>query len=445
MADNSFDDDLDEFEESADERNMKKKAGTTFVNKPYDEAFEISQDLSVAESFDGRDHKHDKERKLRNDKYDEAFDISQSMDHGGSPHKSAAKVTKAKTINDEKDSKNIDNRNSSQSIQNRPFDEALEFSHSGSDDSVDTVSERKNEKNSKANLDNMPKTNNSKPAPSIAPNTQSTQQQKVQGPANNKTQTQFNKSQQQNSKTDDESSEGDGHDEDNGEESYDNIEGAYNSKDYQHLDVTGEIRDLFQYIERFRPQEMELDTTLKCFIPEYIPSIGEMDACIKVPRPDGRDDELGLKVLDEPSSNQSDPTVLELQLRAMSKKMQYGDVVVRSIENANKNPNLIDKWIQSINDLHRTKPPPQVHYRKNMPDIDQLMDVWPEEFESLLGSVQLPSPDLELSLAEYAKSLCAILDIPTYENPVESLHLMFTLYTDFRNNPHFQNIDEKFE
>jgi intraflagellar transport protein 46 len=367
------------------------------------------------------------------------------MDHGGSPHKSAAKVTKAKTINDEKDSKNIDNRNSSQSIQNRPFDEALEFSHSGSDDSVDTVSERKNEKNSKANLDNMPKTNNSKPAaPSIAPNTQSTQQQKVQGPANNKTQTQFNKSQQQNSKTDDESSEGDGHDEDNGEESYDNIEGAYNSKDYQHLDVTGEIRDLFQYIERFRPQEMELDTTLKCFIPEYIPSIGEMDACIKVPRPDGRDDELGLKVLDEPSSNQSDPTVLELQLRAMSKKMQYGDVVVRSIENANKNPNLIDKWIQSINDLHRTKPPPQVHYRKNMPDIDQLMDVWPEEFESLLGSVQLPSPDLELSLAEYAKSLCAILDIPTYENPVESLHLMFTLYTDFRNNPHFQNIDEKF-
>jgi hypothetical protein len=57
MADNSFDDDLDEFEESADERNMKKKAGTTFVNKPYDEAFEISQDLSVAESFDGRDHK----------------------------------------------------------------------------------------------------------------------------------------------------------------------------------------------------------------------------------------------------------------------------------------------------------------------------------------------------------------------------------------------------
>ena len=31
------------------------KAGMKFADKPYDEAFEISQDLSVAESYDGRD------------------------------------------------------------------------------------------------------------------------------------------------------------------------------------------------------------------------------------------------------------------------------------------------------------------------------------------------------------------------------------------------------
>ena len=158
----------------------------------------------------------------------------------------------------------------------------------------------------------------------------------------------------------------------------------------------------------------------------------------QVPRPDNLADDLGLKFLDEPASSQSDPTVLELQLRAMSKKLQYGDVVVRSIENAAKNPAAIEKWIQSINDLHRSKPPPQVHYRKNMPDMDKLMDVWPEEFEAMLESLQLPSPDLELSLAEYSKVLCTLLDIPTYENPVESLHLMFSLYMEFANNPHFQ-------
>jgi intraflagellar transport protein 46 len=73
-----------------------------------------------------------------------------------------------------------------------------------------------------------------------------------------------------------------------------------------------------------------------------------------------------------------------------------------------------------------------------MPDIDSLLDMWPAEFEKALETLQLPSPDLDLSLAEYAKTLCAILDIPTYENPIESLHLMFTLFMDFRNNPHFQ-------
>lgn len=66
------------------------------------------------------------------------------------------------------------------------------------------------------------------------------------------------------------------------EESYDNLEGAYNPKDYAHLNVTAEVRDLFQYIERYKPQEVELDTPLRCFIPEYIPAIGELDAFIKV-------------------------------------------------------------------------------------------------------------------------------------------------------------------
>ena len=158
-----------------------------------------------------------------------------------------------------------------------------------------------------------------------------------------------------------------------------------------------------------------------------------------MPRPDGKEDGLGLKHLDEPSTTQSDPTVLELQLRAKSKKLQYGDVAVRSIEHADKNPGKIDKWIADINELHRSKPPPQVNYKKNMPDIDQLMDVWPEEFEAMLATAQLPSPDLDMSLAEYSKVLCSILDIPTYENPIESLHLLFSLFIDFRNNPHFQS------
>jgi intraflagellar transport protein 46 len=145
-----------------------------------------------------------------------------------------------------------------------------------------------------------------------------------------------------------------------------------------------------------------------------------------------------LKRLDEPASIQSDPTVLELQLRAMSKKQQYGDVSVRSIENAEKSPLAIEKWIANISELHRSKPPPQVHYHKNMPEVESLMEVWPDGFEEALSKIHLPPPDLDLTLVEYAKVLCSILDIPVYDNVVESLHLMFTLYSDFKNNPHFQ-------
>lgn len=67
------------------------------------------------------------------------------------------------------------------------------------------------------------------------------------------------------------------------EESYEHIEGAYNARDFANLNVPADVRDLFQYIERYKAQEVELDTPLKCFIPEYIPAIGELDGFLKVP------------------------------------------------------------------------------------------------------------------------------------------------------------------
>jgi len=343
-----------------------------------------------------------------------------------------------------------------QSIQNKQYDEALEFSQSSSDGSVDT----KTEKDTRAEK-KKPKAGAGRESVAAAPVAdskvsptarevpaakQSSAPKGADSEAGKRapvgaSPSKSNASISRNEDEDEDEDEDEEEDEDEDEaagESYENIEGSYKAKDYLTLNVSAEVRDLFQYIDRFKPTEMELETTLKCFIPEYIPAIGEMDAFIKVPRPDEKEDHLGLKFLDEPAASQSDPTVLELQLRAMSKKLQYGDVAVRSIENAGKNPAQIDKWIQSIAALHRSKPPPQVHYKRNVPDMDTLLDVWPPEFEQALETLQLPSPDLDLSLAEYAKVLCSILDIPTYDNPVESLHLMFNLFMDFRNNPHFQ-------
>ncbi|KAJ4942227.1 hypothetical protein JOQ06_012093 [Pogonophryne albipinna] len=105
-------------------------------------------------------------------------------------------------------------------------------------------------------------------------------------------------------------------------------EGAYDPADYANLPVTTEIRELFQYITRYSPQCIELEHSLKPFIPDFIPAVGDIDAFLKVPRPDGKEDSLGLLFLDEPSVKQSDPTVLSLWLSEESK--QHGATEVHT-------------------------------------------------------------------------------------------------------------------
>ncbi|KFM58578.1 Intraflagellar transport protein 46-like protein, partial [Stegodyphus mimosarum] len=215
---------------------------------------------------------------------------------------------------------------------------------------------------------------------------------------------------------------------------------AYDPADFEHLQVSNEMKELFQYITRYTPQNIDLDTKLRPFIPEFIPAVGDIDAFIKVPRPDGIADKLGLIVLDEPCAKQSDPTVLDLQLRAISKETTFKSVTVKTLENADKRPKEIDAWINSISNLHRSKPPPTVHYSRNMPDIETLMQEWPPEFEETLNQVGLPSADLDCSLEEYVELICGIMDVPVHKSKIQSLHILFTLYLEFRNSQHFRSL-----
>jgi len=216
------------------------------------------------------------------------------------------------------------------------------------------------------------------------------------------------------------------------------LPGQYHPEDYMNLEVSSEVKELFQYIDRYKPHVIELDTKLKPFIPDFIPCIGEVDAFLKIPRPDGKKDGLGLIELDEPALNQSDPTVLDLQLRSVSKHSNLQPVDVRSVETAEKQPKEIDNWIKRISDLHRAKPPPNVQYAKKMPDIEQLMQVWPAEFEDFLSRNPLPSGSIDLELSAFVRLLAVILDIPVYAHHLtDTLHVMFTLYSEFKNNQHF--------
>ncbi|ELR55391.1 Intraflagellar transport protein 46-like protein, partial [Bos mutus] len=240
---------------------------------------------------------------------------------------------------------------------------------------------------------------------------------------------------------DDDSSETDSDDDD--EEHGAPLEGAYDPADYEHLPVSAEVKELFQYISRYTPQLIDLDHKLKPFIPDFIPAVGDIDAFLKVPRPDGKPDNLGLLVLDEPSTKQSDPTVLSLWLTENSKQHNITQhMKVKSLEDAEKNPKAIDTWIESISELHRSKPPATVHYTRPMPDIDTLMQEWSPEFEELLGKVSLPTAEIDCSLAEYIDMICAILDIPVYKSRIQSLHLLFSLYSEFKNSQHFKALAE---
>ena len=77
-----------------------------------------------------------------------------------------------------------------------------------------------------------------------------------------------------------------------------------------------------------------------------------------------------------------------------------------------------------------------------MPDIDTLMQEWSPEFEELLGKVSLPTAEIDCTLAEYIDMICAILDIPVYKSRIQNLHLLFSLYSEFKNSQHFKALAE---
>jgi intraflagellar transport protein 46 len=241
-----------------------------------------------------------------------------------------------------------------------------------------------------------------------------------------------------------------------------------------------EIVDLFTCINNYKPKFIPIEPKLKCFIPPYIPAIGNVDPFLKVPRPDNIADGLGLSVIDEPAAQQSDAAVLELKLKTQMKQKMKSNAAflassrVRSIENASKNQYEIDKWIDSVVDIRRSKnnaSRPLLHdvqYKvaSKMPSIDQIMiQSFPkelqDEFDIMMESLSreggksnttssnhdfslgatsssslLLNPLIDLTVEEYAKIICALFDIPVVEGQIiQSLHFLFNLCIEYQKDP----------
>ncbi|TPX62744.1 hypothetical protein SpCBS45565_g06966 [Spizellomyces sp. 'palustris'] len=237
--------------------------------------------------------------------------------------------------------------------------------------------------------------------------------------------------------------------------------------------INAELEELFTYIAGYEPQTFELNPELKCFILDYMPSIGDIDPIIKIPPPSRYPDDpskpvnaqnlssLGATVLDEPNIEQSDPAVLDLRLRALQKSESATPKLtpskIRSIQlgpgrSAPDGQKALSQWIQNVYNLHLQTPQDKVEYFKRMPDVEKVMAQWPDVVEESFnsGEIRVPPAEIDLSLRDYAQLACNMVDIPVHVSSkekkkkpnegrtyIESLHVLFTLYAEFKNSQHF--------
>lgn len=160
-------------------------------------------------------------------------------------------------------------------------------------------------------------------------------------------------------------------------------------------------------------------------------------------RPDNLPEELGLNAIDEPTINGVDPSVFSIELSYVMKTKVPSNMHIKTVENAEKNPKQIQNWVDQITNLHKEKMSSNVSYSKQMPGIESLMQVWPDKIEQLLSTTNMPDERISMSIENYSMIICNMLDIPIHKlnsnkSVIEALHVLFTLYAEFKDNQHFQ-------
>uniref|UniRef100_A0AC35U8B2 Intraflagellar transport protein 46 homolog n=1 Tax=Rhabditophanes sp. KR3021 TaxID=114890 RepID=A0AC35U8B2_9BILA len=202
------------------------------------------------------------------------------------------------------------------------------------------------------------------------------------------------------------------------------------------------ITDIFDMIEDYTPKIIIPPYEPIPFIPDYVAAVGVVDPFIKIPRPDEVEDNLGLTILDEPASKQSDPNIVGMRLHRSAKdvnRIKDKDAPIQILEKAHKKGEEIKRFIENMKELKGSKQSASVYYNKKMPDIEKLMQEWPEEVEEALTKIKLPTAELDVPLEEFADICLNLTDIPVHQRRIQSLHVFFTLYSEFKSSQHFKN------
>lgn len=73
-----------------------------------------------------------------------------------------------------------------------------------------------------------------------------------------------------------------------------------------------------------------------------------------------------------------------------------------------------------------------------MPDLDDLMQEWPEEMELKIKEQGFPKPVQGSPISDYVVTVCDIFKIPVSKKKIYSLHLLFCLYAAIKQTQLYQ-------
>ncbi|PHJ23267.1 intraflagellar transport protein 46 [Cystoisospora suis] len=211
-------------------------------------------------------------------------------------------------------------------------------------------------------------------------------------------------------------------------------EGAFNY--LENANASAESRKLASYVRKYRASFKRLPLLLKPLPRQFFPAIGEVDALLKIPPPDGSWDPTGLEFVDEPALEQSDSAALWLELAAIRpcKPADKSDGGPPCIEEQGKERNFrIDKWIETVRRLKSQHHGSDVWHFLDSLDFDTLMRPWPEEIAKMMepNPQKLALEETSLGLADILKIGCALLRIPrTGHHLNASLHALLMLYLE---------------
>lgn len=219
---------------------------------------------------------------------------------------------------------------------------------------------------------------------------------------------------------------------------------------WEQLPLQSELKELFPYILKYTPQTIDTPYHLQPFIPEFVPAVGDVDAMLKVQAPnllqpqrqrevDEFLQRLGLQLLDEPSGNQSEPSLLNMKLRSVlsgsrgrhsGKHATYSASLVPTARSAKD----IERWIGEVEQVHMTQ---SMHDSQPRKDIDALLEDWPRSYAApatreALDTAYRACLQQQISLADYVRVLCEHFGVEgpleTQSDYIHNVQTLFALY-----------------